>query len=154
MAKQIAWCDDYHDEKHWLLHGGRIGGETQRPSSELLIARAIAKLRQVRVMCLNTAPETAKFNNHDEYEKDMLRREGFGSDDDDEDEAYLQCEREAAFAEECPRAKKARVEQVEVKTETGNSPPSVASSSAPSSTSSAPSSTCSAPSSTSSGQVL
>lgn len=132
MAKEIASSDAYHGEKHWLLHGGRIGGETQLPSSELLIARAIAKLRQVRVMCLNTAPETAKFNNHDEYWKEVLRREEFGSDDDDEDEAYLQSEREA---EECRRAKKARVEQVE-ETEANSSPPSLSSSSAPSTTSS------------------
>ncbi len=73
------------------MHGGRIGGERELPSSDVLIDRAIAKLREVRTMCLNTSPEKAKFKNHDEYRKDLLRREGFGGDledtDDDADNA-------------------------------------------------------------------
>ena len=83
--KQIASIDAYHGEKHWLLHGGRIAGEKELPSADVLIARALVKLRGVRALCLNTPPETAKFQNHDEYYNDLVARE-FGDEDSESDD--------------------------------------------------------------------
>lgn len=113
MKKEIAGLDAYHSEKHWLFNGGRIGRETELPSAKVLVTRSIAKLREVRTMCLSTAPQTAKYQNQAEYRRDLYRRENLDGDSDSEDE--VESYRKVAPVKEDRCSKKARVDCVEDK---------------------------------------